>query len=175
MKKLISIFMISAIFTSVGNYFISPGFAQENINKYTIDKAIEYYRASIKIQAIYTKEGKRDWDIIKGEFTSLSDYDLLILAGYTVEAESVKKEMESNDTYREMGRIIFAVGAGIIGGAIGMKDGSYYIYSGGLISLIGLGMYYQPAPRHYIDIDKTIKIVDEYNIKLKEKLGLSQE
>lgn len=114
-----------------------------------------------------------EWYIYKGGVDQLSDLEFLQLVGDTVMYNQVKEKNDGRRVWRRAGYLTIGTGlVAMIGGAA-LQASQPVILGGALVTTVGFFVSaFSAAPSHYIKSSYALNKIDEYNIKLKQQLGL---
>jgi hypothetical protein len=114
-----------------------------------------------------------EWYIYKGGVDQLSDLQFLRLIGDQAMFNSVDNKVDAQRTWLKTGYITTGIGlVAMIGGAA-LSAGQPVILGGALVTTAGFFISaFSARPAHYIQSSYALNKIDEYNIKLKQQLGL---
>jgi hypothetical protein len=150
----------------------------------TTDITSDYYRFNRDYQSANTNittstqnkaEQKEltEWYIYKGGVDQISDLEFLELVGDRAMYDRVKEKNDGRRVWRRTGNITIGLGLlAMIGGAA-LQAGQPTILGGALVTTAGFFISaFSAPPAHYIKSSYALNKIDEYNIKLKQQLGL---
>lgn len=150
----------------------------------TTDINTDYYRfsrdyrsedTSITTSSLSRAEQKEltEWYIYKGGVEQISDLEFLKLVGDQAMYDQIKERNDYRKAWRRAGW--FSIGTGLaamIGGAA-LGAGQPTIVGGALVTTAGFFISaFSAAPSHYIKSSYALNKITDYNISLKQKLGL---
>lgn len=124
----------------------------------------------------YDRSEKReitDWYIYKGGIRKLSDPEFLALVGDKEKLAYVMKEEEAKGGIRMIGNVFIVTGLLVMlgGAAASAPEGTTTAGALGMTAGFFINAF-NMSPRHYIEPDFAQEKIDDYNIKLKQDLGL---
>ena len=114
-----------------------------------------------------------DWYIYKGNIRKLSDSEFLAMIGDQQKLAYVMKEEEAKGNMRTIGNIFIVTGLLVMlgGAAASAPEGTTAAGALGMTAGFFIDAF-NMSPHHYIEPDYAQEKIDEYNIKLKQQLGL---
>ena len=114
-----------------------------------------------------------EWYIYKGGVDQLSDLQFLRLVGDQAMFNAVDDKVDARRTWLRGGYITTGIGlVAMIGGAA-LSASQPVILGGALVTTVGFFIdAFSAPPAHYIQSSYALNKIDEYNIKLKQQLGL---
>jgi len=130
----------------------------------------------IATQSLNRSEVKEinEWYIYKGGLRQLSDLEFLTLIDDKAELEQVTGLEAKSADARNFGNILIGSGVIVMIGGAGLSASSSIITGGALTMVAGFFVNaFNHSPDHYLQPDYAQQKIDEYNIALKYKLGLS--
>jgi hypothetical protein len=151
-------------------------YSYTDIDTYTFSyEAYTQSSTDISTQALSRREAKEisEWYIYKGGVRELSDTEFLSLVGENALLDKILKEEGQKAGMRNIGNVLIGTGLIVMIGAAATSAGSATV-SGGAIGMT-LGFFlnaFNRSPEHYIKPDFALEKIDEYNVKLKQELGL---
>jgi hypothetical protein len=114
-----------------------------------------------------------EWYIYKGGVEQISDLAFLKLVGDQAMFNSVDDKADGLRLWRRTGYL--TIGAGLVAmiGGAALQASQPVILGGALVTTVGFFISaFNSAPAHYIKPGYALNKIDEYNIKLKQSLGL---
>ncbi len=156
---------------------VSSSYSTTDINSdyYRFNRNYQSENTSITTSTQNKAEQKEltEWYIYKGGVDQISDLEFLDLVGDRALYDQVKERDDYRRGWRRAGWGSIGVGLiAMIGGAA-LGSGQPTILGGALVTTAGFFISaFSAAPDHYIKSSYALNKIDEYNIKLKQKLGL---
>ncbi len=150
----------------------------------TTDINSDYYRFNRNYQSENTnittstqnkaeQQELTEWYVYKGGVDQISDLEFLDLVGDRGMYDQVKERDDYRKGWRRAGYL--SIGAGLIAmiGGAALGSGQPTVIGGALVTTAGFFISaFSARPDHYIKSSYALNKIDEYNIKLKQKLGL---
>jgi hypothetical protein len=146
-----------------------------NSSNYRFNDNYRESNANITTSTLNRAEQKEltDWYIYKGGVDTLSDLEFLRLVGDTAMFNAVDEKVDARRVWTRTGYITIGLGlVAMIGGAA-LQASQPVILGGALVTTVGFFISaFSERPSHYIKSSYALNKIDEYNIKLKQQLGL---
>ncbi len=151
-------------------------YSYTDVDTYTYTyEAYSHASTDISTQHYDRSEKKEitEWYIYKGRIRQLSDAEFLALIGAKSKLALVMKEEEKKAGMRTWGNILIGTGLLVMLGGAAANGAEGTTMAGALGMTAGFFLNaFNMSPRHYIEPDYAQEKIDEYNISLKQKLGL---
>lgn len=156
---------------------VSSSYSSTDItaSNYNYNRNYQESNANITTSTQNSAEQKEltDWYIYKGGVDQISDLEFLKLVGDQAMFNTVDNKADSLRLWRRAGYITIGTGlVAMIGGAA-LQASQPVIIGGALVTTVGFFISaFSAPPAHYIKSSYALNKIDEYNIKLKQQLGL---
>ena len=156
---------------------VNSSYSSTDINQtnYNFNRNYQESNANITTSTVNQAEQKEltEWYVYKGGVDQLSDLQFLKLVGDQAMFNAVDAKVDDRRNWQRTGYITTGVGlAAMIGGAA-LSAGQPTILGGALVTTVGFFISaFSARPTHYIQSSYALNKIDEYNIKLKQQLGL---
>jgi hypothetical protein len=114
-----------------------------------------------------------EWHIYRGGVRELSDLDFVQIVGDQAEFNRILNMEQQKANWRAAGGVVLGLGIVTMIGGAALGANQSVIGGGALATVAGFFISaFNFSPAHYIQPDYALEKVDEYNLKLKKKLGL---